>query len=86
MVTTLRRAKAELSEMVRRAQAGEEVIITVRRQPAVRLQACSGASSGAARTTWLRELASLRRQTSGDRAAASTDAILAEDREGDGHP
>ena len=86
MITTLRRAKAELSEMVRRAQAGEEVIITVHSQPAARLLACTGAPSAAARKAWLRELASLRRQTKSANATTTTEAILAEDRKEDSRP
>jgi len=39
MTTNLRDAKSRLSELVRRAAAGEEILITVRGKPTVRLSA-----------------------------------------------
>jgi prevent-host-death family protein len=57
MVTTLRESKTRLSELVARAEAGEEVLITVRGRPAARLvPVVSAASPDAERARWVREL------------------------------
>lgn len=37
MITTLRESKARISELVKRAASGEEVVITVRGKPEARL-------------------------------------------------
>jgi prevent-host-death family protein len=57
MVTTLRESKTRLSELVARAEAGEEVLITVRGRPAARLvPVAAAASPDADRARWVREL------------------------------
>jgi prevent-host-death family protein len=55
MIRNLRESKATLSELVERAARGEEVIITVRGQPKVRLEAIKTASPASLRK-WGRDL------------------------------
>lgn len=45
MVSTLRDAKARLSELVQRAAEGEDIVITVRGEPMARLSAVRAFSS-----------------------------------------
>jgi prevent-host-death family protein len=49
-------AKAQLTELVRRAEAGEEVILTRHGQPAVRLVAALQATSGMERVALARRI------------------------------
>jgi prevent-host-death family protein len=80
MITTLRKARAELSEMVRLASQGEDVIITGRGEPTAQLTAIRRASSPRQRPRWLAELKSLRRATATGRAGAPAGQLTAEDR------
>lgn len=45
MITKLRDAKEQLSELVKRAAGGEEIIITVRGQPTAKLSSVHGSSA-----------------------------------------
>lgn len=57
MVTNLREAKSRFSELVRRALGGEEVVITLRGEPAVRLTAVAPEGKGLEdRHAWVAEL------------------------------
>ena len=57
MITNLREAKSNLSQLVKLAAEGEEIIITVRGRPAARLTSVvSRELPGVARTEWAKEL------------------------------
>ena len=58
MITNLREAKAQLSMLVQRAAAGEEIIITVHGRPTARMTAVTTpAGSSADARQWMHELA-----------------------------
>lgn len=58
MITKLRDAKEQLSELVKRAAGGEEIVITVRGQPMARLTAAmSSTNRSENRASWAQELA-----------------------------
>lgn len=60
MIAKLREAKAQLSDLVKRAAGGEEIIITVRGQPMARLSSLrSGSGGGDDRGGFADELAAL---------------------------
>lgn len=63
MISTLRDAKAKLSELVQKAADGEEVVITVRGEPTVRLSPikCGDSESGV-RSQWVEEMADAARE------------------------
>jgi prevent-host-death family protein len=78
MIATLRESKARISELVRRAARGEEVVITVRGKPEARL--CPMAPAGrAARSGWARTLREAR-ATYSTGTHDSSGAILDEQR------
>ena len=57
MITNLRKAKSNLSQMVQLAAEGEEIVITVRGRPAARLTCViPKEAQGFARTEWANEL------------------------------
>jgi prevent-host-death family protein len=56
MIATLRESKAKLSELVERAAGGEEVLITVRGRPKVRLIGLAVPDTVATMEGWAREL------------------------------
>lgn len=58
MVTNLREAKAQLSQLVQRAAAGEDIIITVHGRPVARMTAVvPAAPSQRDASAWMAELA-----------------------------
>ena len=58
MSAKLRDAKEQLSELVKRAAGGEEIVITVRGQPMARLtSAMSSTHRSDGRASWAQELA-----------------------------
>lgn len=58
MIAKLRDAKEQLSELVKRAAGGEEIVITVRGQPMARLIATKSSNHGnKSRASWAQELA-----------------------------
>lgn len=58
MISSLRDAKAKLSELVQKAAEGEDVVITVRGEPTVRLSAIKrGDLSDENRGHWIEEAA-----------------------------
>lgn len=71
MIATLKESKARLSELVRLAGSGEEVLITVRGQPQARLSAVRPPKGR--NRSWMKELRKLR---SGLRAARTPSTVL----------
>ena len=56
MIVNVRESKARLSELVSKAAAGEEILITVRGQPKARLVAISAKPGRPDMTRWAGEL------------------------------
>ena len=57
MIAKLRDAKEQLSELVKRAAEGEEIVITVRGQPMARLtSATPGYHQGRSHESWVAEM------------------------------
>jgi prevent-host-death family protein len=81
MTTTLREAKAKLSEMVKRASRGEEVVITVHGKETARLVGLPKRTKKRDKDRWLAELDELRRKYSTGRIGRRSEEIIAEDRE-----
>jgi len=81
MIKTLRGSKARPAEL---ASGGEDVLIGVRVKVKARLTGVPAAGYPSAGTDWARELRSLQRAYSTGRHNASTEQILAEDRESRG--
>jgi prevent-host-death family protein len=74
-------AKGQLTELVRRAEAGDEVILTRHGQPAVRLVPVVSVPDRAARRRLLEEVraAGARKASPGPTAARSQDFLYGED-------
>jgi prevent-host-death family protein len=74
-------AKAQLTELVRRAEAGDEVVLTRHGQPAVRLVSVKSAPDGATRRKILEALsrAGAAKAVAGASAARSQDFLYGED-------
>ena len=75
MVVTLKESKARLSELVSRAEGGEEIVITVRGKVKARLSAASSAGAPA-KAKWLADLAALRARGRTGRRGPTSDEIL----------
>jgi prevent-host-death family protein len=60
MLSTLREAKAKLSELVDRASKGEDVLITVRGKIKARLTTVGGPGTAEDNAKWVQELRELR--------------------------
>ena len=84
MIKTLRACETKLSELVELVSGGEDVLISVRGKVKARLTRVPAADHPSAGTDWARELRSLQRAYSTGRHNASTEQILAEDRESRG--
>lgn len=80
MTTTLRQAKARLSEMVKRASRGEEVVITVHGKQTARLIAVSANRNKIDKEKWLGELDNVRKENWTGRYGKSAQEIQDEDR------
>lgn len=80
MTATLRETKAKLSEMVKRASQGEEVIITVHGKEMARLTGVTKPARKLDKKKWLAELAQLRRKTWTGRYGITAQEIQDEDR------
>ncbi len=82
MIAKLREAKEQLSELVRRAAGGEEIIITVRGQPMARLSSIQP-NTGDSRNhdTFANELMLLAESVRNGDAAASAQAVWDEIRQ-----
>lgn len=63
MIATLRETKAKLSEMVKRAAGGEDVLITVHGKKMAKLVGLPKKEKKLDKKKWLADLARLRRQT-----------------------
>ena len=81
MTATLRETKARLSEMVKRASQGEEVIITVHGKEMAKLVAIPKRPKKFDKKKWLAELAELRRKTSTGKRGRTAEEIISEGRE-----
>ena len=81
MTSTLRETKAKLSEMVKRAASGEEILITVHGKVQARLTQPLPRRSRADNQKWARELATLRRKYSTGKRGRSAEEIISEGRE-----
>jgi len=80
MTTTLRDAKARLSEMVKRASHGEEVVITVHGKETAKLVAVPKRAKKRDKEKWLRELDKLREENWTGRYGKRAQEIQDEDR------
>ena len=81
MTSTLRETKAKLSEMVKRAANGEEILITVHGKVQARLTQPLPRRSRADNRKWARELAALRRKYSTGKHGRSSEEIISHGRE-----
>jgi prevent-host-death family protein len=81
MTATLRETKAKLSEMVRRAANGEEILITVHGKVRARLTQPAPKRSPADNRKWVRELAALRRKYNTGNLGRTAEEIISEGRE-----
>ncbi|MBI4626969.1 MAG: type II toxin-antitoxin system prevent-host-death family antitoxin [Verrucomicrobia bacterium] len=77
MVVTLKESKARLSELVARAEGGEEIVITVRGKAKARLSAAQSVAAGRFdRAKWLADLAGLRARGRTGRRGPTSDEVL----------
>ena len=73
MIAKLRDAKEQLSELVKRAAGGEEIIITVRGEPMARLSSISPSSSNQqSRSSFTKELERLANSVRTKKSATSS--------------
>jgi prevent-host-death family protein len=75
MTATLRETKAKLSEMVRLASEGEEVVITVHGKEVAKLIGLPKRPKKLDKKKWLAKLAQLRKQTSTGRIGITAQEI-----------
>jgi prevent-host-death family protein len=80
MTTTLREAKAKLSEMVKRASRGEEVVITVHGKETAKLVPVPRQRNRIDKEKWLKRLERLRAQSWTGRYGKTAQEIQDEDR------
>jgi len=80
MIATLRETKAKLSEMVRLASQGEEVVITVHGKEVAKLVPVPSRERRVDREKWLKRLATLRKKTWTGRYGKTAQEIQDEDR------
>ncbi len=80
MTATLREAKARLSEMVKRASRGEEVVITVHGKETAKLVPMPKRNKKANKEKWLAELDELRRKYSTGKVGMTAEEIQDWDR------
>jgi prevent-host-death family protein len=80
MTTTLREAKAKLSEMVKRASRGEEVVITVYGKETAKLVSVPNRRKRSDKKKWLKELDRLRQENWTGRYGKSAQEIQDEGR------
>jgi prevent-host-death family protein len=80
MTATLRETKAKLSQMVRLASQGEEVIITVHGKQMAKLVGVPRRTKKLDKKKWLAELARLRRKYSTGRVTMTAQQIQDENR------
>jgi prevent-host-death family protein len=80
MTTTLREAKARLSEIVKRASRGEEVVITVHGKETAKLVAVPKIQTRIDREKWLKKLERIRKRNWTGRYGRSAQEIQDQDR------
>ena len=80
MTATLRQAKARLSEMVKRASRGEEVVITVHGKETAKLVGVPRQNNKMQKEKWLKRLKRLREQSWTGRYGKTAQEIQDEDR------
>jgi prevent-host-death family protein len=80
MTATLRETKAKLSEMVKLASQGEEVVITVHGKEMAKLVGLPKRAKKLDKKKWLAKLARLRRKYSTGRVTMTAQEIQDEDR------
>jgi prevent-host-death family protein len=80
MTATLREAKAKLSEMVKRASRGEEVVITVHGKETAKLVPLPKQDKKIDKEKWLKRLDRLREQSWTGRYGKTAQEIQDEDR------
>jgi prevent-host-death family protein len=80
MTATLRETKAKLSEMVKLANQGEEVVITVHGKQMAKLVGLPKRAKKLDKKSWLAKLARLRRKYSTGRVTMTAQEIQDEDR------
>jgi prevent-host-death family protein len=80
MTATLRETKAKLSQMVKLASQGEEVIITVHGKQMAKLVGVPHRTKKLDKKKWLAELAQLRRKYSTGRVTMTAQQIQDENR------
>lgn len=81
MTATLRETKAKLSEMVKLASQGEEVVITVHGKEMAKLVGLPKQIKTLDKKKWLAELAQLRRKYSTGKRGRTAEEIISEGRE-----
>jgi len=81
MTATLREAKAKLSEMVKRASRGEEVVITVHGKETAKIVPVPKRRKKRDKEKWLAELDELRRKYSTGKIGIRAQEIQDSDRE-----
>lgn len=80
MTATLRETKAKLSEMVKLASQGQEVVITVHGKEVAKLVPLPSRERRVDREKWLKRLAALRKKTWTGRYGKTAQEIQDEDR------
>ena len=80
MIATLRETKAKLSEMVKRAAGGEDVLITVHGKEVARLTQPARKRLPGDNQSWARELAALRRKYRTGKRGRTAEEIVSEGR------
>jgi prevent-host-death family protein len=80
MTTSLREAKAKLSQMVKIASRGEEVVITVHGKETAKLVAVPDRTKRIDKEKWLKRLDRIRHKNWTGRYGKSAQQILDEDR------
>jgi prevent-host-death family protein len=80
MTATLRETKAKLSEMVKLASQGQEVVITVHGKEMAKLVPVPSRERRVDREKWLKRLATLRKKTWTGRYGKTAQEIQDEDR------
>ena len=80
MTASLRETKAKLSEMVRLAASGEEVVITVHGKEVAKLVGLPKRAKKFDKKKWLAELAQLRKKYSTGKVTMTAQEIQDEDR------
>ena len=82
MTATVEQTQQDLMRLIRRAAAGEDIVITQGGQPVAKLTGIPRERPAPDRKEWLESLRTLRDSTSTGKPGPTSDEILAEDRSG----